>query len=776
MTTHDSDPDIEGVFKAITAEIQDRRVLGNGGRVELFVDTVDIRRALLGMWRYVKRGRPSPQSVDESPPIDITGFESDSALIHALLAAGYLGPIRLLPPHEEELLRALRSTDNVFFDARRTNLEREHSLRRRFLAETGVLGERVALPRPISEMTNDELTTFVRKQAGSAKRYFKAFQFVRWRWWECLENWRNRSLFATSPLPLDLPALIGSDRFREIRTHLSKIRPLSLSGGPADRNNFADALSLTMMLELTKQFKQGETNRLPRFYDPFNWFANVASELKLASGLQIEVCDTEPTSVLVQTDYMRCKVSFAVTGPSGCEIAIDDLYKELSGILGTQKRADVVVALNSVRLGPNNRLLVDVLRDLVQCGFLENVWLAEIASGELRDLASRLNANHQIEAIEGLSQRVGTLIAKTQSELAGNAEEYAHIAKIWVQFEDGILDLRNNRPQMIPITRAFDAIRDLRLTRFMLSPEACQIIREIMGVLLQESGDEEALTSSASWARLVGICMTGRSNPFQAECACAMLWATEAYASILDFLGQHVKAGASSGIDMLYAAACIQSGQRLDEAKRLTESLATRMDALMAAQWQKETQSCRDLIDHGIALGYLNFHIWQYEGGVALWRSAARKRDEPEKLREFLDSAIERCGQALAAFAYLLRMSDTHDTRLKYAYVLNQRLYYLVERGYRDDFAEMEEVAREFEAIKGARPSDWQYTFDDTLSRHLHLLAVCAGDLGRSEKLLDAAIARSEEAMRHFPPDAVVQHNYHLLLRARESRMRMVAS
>src|SRR5262245_49390843 len=92
---------IERLREVLETELQDRKLQEMGCTVDLYFDTVDVQRAVLGMWDFVTDRHARPLEIDREE------FDRDASLVAALLAAGWLGRFRMLPPHQAEFLRHL---------------------------------------------------------------------------------------------------------------------------------------------------------------------------------------------------------------------------------------------------------------------------------------------------------------------------------------------------------------------------------------------------------------------------------------------------------------------------------------------------------------------------------------------------------------------------------------------------------------------------------------------------------------------------------------------
>src|SRR5262249_33731948 len=124
-----------------------------------------------------------------------------------------------------------------------------------------------------------------------------------------------------------------------------------------------------------------------------------------------------------------------------------------------------------------------------------------------------------------------------------------------------------------------------------------------------------------------------------------------------------------------------------------------------------------------VGLAYLCFEFLRSLGLWVKWRDP----DKPpvpcapeHKAEKILEQAIIYSTRAFS----ILEDLDT----FKAMYTLNQRLYFLVEAGAQEKIDEMEKLAHELLIEKDRNPHYWQYTYNDTLARFHHRLALFEND------------------------------------------------
>lgn len=756
--------DITRIYSSLQLELVDQEAEQANKQVDLFFDTFDVITAVVGLQEYFD-ARDGTDAISKEK---LEGFYTPAALVDCLLAGGWLGTFHLLPPHQAEFLRKLDNRD-VFQRVKWPDKRIPD-----FLHAVGIRDEGEQVVR-LESMNEDQRREFIRKQAVSADRFFKAFQCVRESWWKRLNRWRGGSAKDVPPLldttlpEIDYRKLVATQEFSAILKEFERGRHITQTPygtSPASVNNLADAMALAMLMELTRRFNAGESNRLPRFFDSKERFGKVAQRAGVDAQLQVKVKGHE-SPVLVGADYLIYKATFRRppaergTGRStrSSPASLREIHQAIGHVVG-QDPTERLRALDWVQLS-NGRYLGDVIKELLRLSFLQNVWLNDLAEVELAQFASdyQVTVKEMEETTtEGFKAQVQSEIAATRKALS-HADEYKRHSTALINLHHRVLGLRSSgrgrRPQFHPI-------RDLKLVRFVLPPNVQQRVDEMMKSLLSSSIDDHDIMEQPGWNQLVDAYFgTGLEN---AQLTAAALWAMQDYRSIVDPQHNLSDKYDDHSIRVIYAAACIEMGNEseLNRCERLLGSMVEsfRRDEVSLAT---EAAEAWRLGQRAMGIAYLYFHIWQSRGYKAKWRefddrtTDNRTPQDEERGRSLIASAVEFAQKADDCFRRAERpgLPPDPEMRTERVYAANQLLYYLVEQGDPGQEKAMESAARALANLKDRWRDAWQSTFDDSLARHHHFLASRnRDDPAKWHKLLELAIRYSKAAVEGDSTDS----------------------
>ena len=699
---------------------QDRNIVASGRKIELFCDARDVRWAVLGMSQYVD---------PETGRVNLVAFSSDAALANCLLAIGMLGQFRMLAPHQAEFL-SLLETDVAF---RRD--EKRPEQERMFLREVGV----IETADDVNEEPLDLLTPeFVQLQAGRSQRFFKAFQCVRYGWRRRVVEWRRRGWLVTSMPKTPLREVVRQPEFRRLRVEFGAIRRgqqkrRRIDRRETSRNDFADAVALMILINLSRRACEDEQASVPRFFDSTRTFQLAARRAGVMDDLVITDRTGVSTSVLVDANYL---INWATFGPLDSKgepgvVSGSKLRAELAEILGEEDRASRLRALEQHKLA-DKRKLADVVGELIQCTFLTNVWLAEL---DLQQLALEQQAIAKETADPKFRNFVNQIVAKTKDELNSNAREYRQIGFAWTLLEKGVRDLRERLAEVRHEPQDFDAERDLELIRFSLHAATRERVDTIVRGFLDPERFDEDLASLDGWDDLLDAYLDAPNDQASAELAAATLWAMRYFPNIVR-LSPLAGNGKSIPLDLLYAAACVRTG-KIGGAERVLRDLRK--------QFRESVSSGRPdrTIALGIGLGYLLFHLWLHG-----------RRQPQERVNEAIECARTAWNTIDACSPEEVR--DSKVLQMRRAYAINQVLFYMTRRGWIDDRFKMKEIADVLADVAVSMPEAWMPTFSHTLALSLRFQAQTAASEEHWLDLMKKALREANRAADGVPWDEQV--------------------
>lgn len=734
------------------AELQDRQLRARGMNVELYFDTFDIRRALLGVLDYVQH----------SPTVDVAEFERPRALVAALLDSDFLERFHVLPPHQSELRRHIE----MLQEAGERGQSREATAH--FLEAVGVM------PLIFDDAADPK------GQAVVVERVFKALQCVRLRWWERLGRWKakGRINLVAEPSAIELtrrrefPRVLRA--FHAERLKRAAGQSMRGSDGEISRNDFADAVALVGLLELAERFER-DRRVVPRFFDSHGMFQEVAEVAGVAHDLQIRDEDGFATPVLVDADYFIYRASFS--GESEQDPAVADDHDKLEQVYRRLSSQEDVGGPLATRLERNLELTIESLRQVRFVNderslnnFLNAVWVKQHAAHELHDLIDKLRTETAAMRSAAFQEAVRGAIRETRQELDQKVVVYLQHSNFWIQADAGIRKLRE-RPvrgdDLVPPALRF------RLVRFGLSTPAAAKVGQLLGNLLRRELETSDLHLDRSWGELVDLhhiaSQQAPGDVVGAEVVSAVMWCADVLPVVIEFLEPYMSEAPDRALAVMFAAACFRRRAKIDEGKKVLEriehqcsEMRPRRNVAMAPDDQ------RRFVHLCVGAAYLQFQLWLIERGGWTWRVASAHAVKLGPLaRRRIDDAIKYAGdacQALAALAERGPLDDDLQVLAKYA--LNQRLYYLLELG---DEAKLADIHNAYEALHGASRVHWAATYDDTLARYFHFASLWTDDHAEWTRMMRSALDRAADADRD-PSGEAIERDFRDWLHQRAAR------
>ncbi len=749
---------LEAIYRTLRIEVQDQHLAAAGRPVALFFDTVDVRRALLGMWDYVDNPAASRFTVRKEI------FQQESALVAALLAAGWLGPFRMLPPHQAEILRQLDRNE-----AFSTTTAWRPAVQDRFFEALGLLrrdsdpsGD--TTPPSLKDLSAESRRRFLRDQKDKAPQLFKAVQCVRYPWWQRLELWRREGdeLLDLRSLGLDIADLTERPEFNPVAERFAAIRgdhSERSTAGPEMAlrfNDFADAVALMALLELVERYQRDELAMAPRFFSN-ETFHDVARHCGLTDRLMIRTPDGVSTPVLCNARYFITKASLRQRKGSGDGLDPVLLYDQLDEIFDGSRPGGLEI-LDQARI--HDRSLGQILEDLQEFAFFRNVWLQTSADEELADIVARLNT--ELEGRQpAVDRAVARVIQKTKDELSANAEQYQELSHAWVRIEEALRRLRAEHSDPRPV----EPVRDFKLIRFGLTEGATDKVRKLLPALLDQALTTEQVWKERSWHQLMRSYLRARERREDglehAEYVAATLWCLQQYDELAELLTPYARDARSTPVALLYAGACIRAARpQLNRAESVLKPLIARK-AKAAAEFGRSPNhaTLEAYANLCIGLAYLHFHIFERRCAGWSWRNVDQgpsdlDPDARATISYAIDLAREACDAFTRARLAQVDLGDEHsDLQQKEAYAQNQRLYYLLELGDPERATEIDAAYERLAPIKKIRHDLWLWTFSDTLARYFHFEAVWSDRESDWTEAMDIAQKHISEAVGGGPYD-----------------------
>jgi hypothetical protein len=703
----------------------------HGARPHLFFDTADVRRALLGANEYI-----SWQGSAASMAVNVAEFDKPQVLVDCLIAAMLLGPFSMLPPHQAELLRQLR--DNNAFERVPKKLDQTS-----FLRQIGIDS------RWGTDDTDEEvLRETLEAHAGEkTERFFKAVQCIGMPWWDQLRKLTQKNMFVEGVERFDYPTLLKRKELPRLLSAFKNNRPKNNRPNIADdmitRNDFADAMSLLMMIDLTRRFKKGESKIVPRFFDSSGLFGLAASEAEVAAELMI-VSDRLKSSVLVSAKELICATSLKCSReePAPFLAKLKEAVAGLDQASDDSQRFDELARNLIPFLGPQ-------LQQFLDLSFLEGVWLRTAALDELRDIRKRWVADSAFtDQFRGvIDQTVG---ASLKGVLNG-ASEYRIVSNAWAGLRLEVVAWRKKQLERRSRTAEFQL--DVGMFRFGARPEMIDCVRRSLEAFVDDQVEDEDITKLREWHELLACCIDlevrretrpNKDGLSSTEFVAGALWALDAHSKLIEFLRSHIASTCPFIVRVIYFAAMLRLGRDLRKVENGIEDLCHKVEELKSLS-EARGQVLEDLMIQSSSAAYLWFRLWRARYiDPPQWRrgsGSGGQQHGPGTTSRYLGAAIEYVD---LAYDCAQEISSAEDYwRERQIYVANQRLCYLVERGDESRITDMDAAYDKLEGYQQAAKGLWQPTYSDTLARYWAFRAHHASDARTWTQFMD-------EANRHF--------------------------
>lgn len=723
--TKDLKGTVDWLLENLDMQIEDLTFEERNIAVDLYLDTSDVRDAVLGMQAFYTPG----------VGFNAYMFNQRRTLVQCLAASSWLGKFHMLPPHQAEFLNLL----NLDFGV---GIERDPRGRaQKFLRAFRVVDVRERKTKSLGNMSKQELYDFIRQQAGSADKFFKAVQCISGTWETRLTRWRESKLFELEPRQNeDYISVLKTKTFHSLKEVFDRKRP--------DRpmNNFADAAAVTMLVQRVEQFKRGHLEQIPRFFVSTQLFRDAVKEagveplLRYESPLPNKVVEEKFTSVLRDVDYFVFKSTFRP--PPEKSVAVRDQGSTLDESLDLRRLrsqvADILTAQRPLtqqavdRIEISGKPLGKIIEDLQRFVFLENVWLPYFATKDVQAAAKALSRAAQSKKFQC---GVGEAISATKEALEENVQEYKWIRSLWTGLEASpTLQIRMPQDTGLPL----DVFRDFGLLRFGFPKPTHQRIRDLLEALLSHDEDAEREARIS----VVTACHEIRKNIKgirHLAVGAAVLWVAKMDRQLIELL-EKIEPLPHYSLKLVYAAAIFRQKYKVKKGHAVLKGLR---------EEYAKTDNPRERANFAVGIAYLSFHLSLCLGFKPTWRhdTGLRPYAANIKMQKLINNAIK-----YAKEAYDLLSTEN----MQKVYALNQYLYYLDEGGSDNRIGEMKKAAKELSARKPNREL-WQYRFDDTLARYFHRLAASTTDEGTWQTLMKNAKRHIEEAWKDAYGDQEVE-------------------
>jgi hypothetical protein len=734
----DKKKDLRWFLYNLDLQLEDISLEKSNKTTELFFDTSDTRSAVLGL-------------NDLYDPVtrrfNFGKFEHEETLVHCLAAGEWLGRIYLLPPHQAEFLTLLK--EDFWVVPERDPV----GVARRFLQQAGLKMTKKQLSS-VGSLSETKLNQLVRRQAGSAQRFFKAIQ--------CIVPWRIR---LTNMLDKGTLQLVSQNFNYEQIIHNPVFSTLQAAFTSARKDkpiqNMADIIAILLLMDKVRRFRLGQEKSLPLLFVSSPVFLDIVRQEKVAEHLTYKNKEGKTISILRDKDYFVFKSTFRPSSTlrpevdeqsrSKSENYLRTLHQEVTKILQARDETKVEAAIEIGDTAGRRVSLNAFIEELRRFSFLENVWLPWEAPRTLdQNIRQLIQAVPEVK-VKG-TKKFRSSVDKTldglKENLSKNVKQVEAVMLLWNGLEKRAREVSrqlNSGPQ-----RSTDYFRDFGLLRYSFPSRTHARIEEVLNQLLQPGSAEEQARKFV----ITGYLQGGRDPQDYTDeliVSAAVLRAFELKYELLNLLekvdGDRDKRLPHFSLNIMFAELISKFGRQDRRIERVISQL----------EKEYRGKSQRAQADLAVGLAYLYFRLWQSRGGEALWRLRPEvyKNSRDLGLDKTIREAFTHAHQAYEAVRQLRPDRKDINVLKKEVYGLNIYLYYMVEGACKEFESKINDAAHDLTSY-AERSEVWQYRFDDTLARYYHRQAASAETEERWLELMRSARRYIEKAQLHARNDREV--------------------
>lgn len=685
-----------------------------------YFDTVYLQRAALGYKDYY---------FEDDDTFKTDKFNNDITLVCSLMSGGFIGQVRLLPPHQNEFLNKINSN----FEG--TNYERWRDEVNAFVNDAKLdLTAGDSLSQLLKEGDDEELIAKFTEYIETTKRGFNVSHCLL-PWDRRLTGWeRKEILIIENHLP-DYDSIFSSRNFHTLKNEMDRHRPYRIS-------NFIDATALSILIELTRKFKEKESKLVPRFFLPTRkgtLFRDVLNGTGLMSELNYTFEGRE-SSVLRDEEYFfyrsffRMKSSNGKTASDWGESQLQKLYDQTTAIIERSESIDT--------FDLEDKPLQEIIEGMENYSFLKNVWNEFINSGDLKHILANLKEikkqfDEAKQTYQDIADQIRTGLKKTRDDIFENLDEVRNASILWEDVNKRVSELRSKLSES---TWDGDALfRNRKLYRYGFPPESHNKIKEYLSLFLSPEIDADATRRAIG--KFVSQYLKARNleepeNEERLIHLTAILCALDLKGKIKSLFERKDKTKRHRKIHLHYSITIALAGAELElNNYSKAEGLIRELDKL----YYKDGTTAAVQCDLAIGLTYLYYYAW-----------LARKRMTEHDLRggEDPETKEEINGLINKAIVFAERATNrtAHRSVAQKVYAFNQYLFCLVESGNPENNKKMRTFAPKLLDYEG-RSDVWSYMYSDTLSRYYRFRAMEQREEKQKEIFIKEALRLSDDAV-----------------------------
>lgn len=609
--------------------------------------------------------------------IDREKFRSPQLLVQSLAYFGLIKNIRVLPPHQDELLDFL---------SQRHLLPQNHQVRSEALINDLLfIADLINIDELKKYISNNDINTYLQTFKHRSVELYKINYLLKDLRW----NERLRRLITFKK---DSPVVIDetTDGFEEAinsSTFKLLVEIFNDERSKKTKNNFRDALSLTLIKIMVDDWKEGK-GPLPIFYTSTKIIRRLQNRpiaREFTVSLTIGKKEVQ-LNVLRDSYFFILDVLFSEGGKEKLPKEIFDKFDDL------QKRFEKAALQEAyTRTNLESELENIIFKD----HFFLEFWYSRMQKENLDSTIQDLVSYDFLKTGRDMPNLIKEEQKQVVEKLSKSLTKLNLIERIWLTVDKLVQEV----PAIFSDKRDVNVFTDLGLTRFSL--DEFNEIQELVDTIRQAEDNDDHDFFAARNA-LIGYVLNGvvERNYIELLIAVSVFWVFNKFLLVIQILDMlEGDYGGEYRLALLHAAS-IYPAEYKDKGE-VEKILAPFIESLNT--------------DYSLWLGtgFIHYHIWKGTSGK---RTIPEENPDASPHDFHILSAIELTQKAYECLRSLREKNDTPLYGRHYYYALNNLLYFKVRIEPADQLPVWETLAEELRNSRDAHKSYWQARFDHTLA------------------------------------------------------------
>lgn len=654
---------------------------------QIYFDSYDIIRIIQGIW-----------ALNKAESFDVDEFKNNRNLeIYAALERGWIGKVRLLRPHQDELLLKLTDSE-ILFPQNQSSTE---------TVKLDFIG-RIDFNSISNQLTNKKLLREQFKKFGfNSETLFKIYYILKPLGWYDRFKKFNHSLFELNFEVFKYENFNNDELFQNAFRILKRLR----KSRSYVRSNYIDAMSIVSLQKKLDRFNNRLSNEMPVFFASTKYITATLKQLYSEDNSKLSIYKgSKKVPAFRESSFFKIDALFNALKSNEINSFIDDIedLREKLDSTFIGRKTDVLSPHKSLTVIDNN----------IEVNFYEKIWDNE-GYTELINIVKELTNPNRWIAREDLSKTIEEFKSQYKEKYSADLFYVRYIREFW----NGLHNIQLNRfTELIPEGRKIKPFTDFALTRFPIIEEACDTIKYEINSLANSvhESEEEDVNVNIFHTHLVNklsFCIKSTNLNKQHTVLFILLWILGEYDLIVELfrvISEKFikKSDSESKLDFhkislysIYGSAIPISEHRDLE---ILESIIV-----------KFKQCNEDNMDNyklHIMISYLSFQLWKTntEFFSIPEKMMSNDMNKAETFKKYYIDALKYIKMAYTHLeTAIYEDSKKQYRKRKYYYCINSIIYYTTKGGSETDFFNLGEYLERLNLIKNHNYL-WQGRFYDT--------------------------------------------------------------